>query len=221
MDKAFEWVRENGVHADEDDPYVCEDSEASKCRRMECSTCRKLTGEKCPLGNCTMVPGSACRKTSKRSGNCECTTKKCFTGGHVTGDAACIPVNEVQKGNLVLAVGEVVGYTRVHPFDKNALEAAVAQQPVAVAIEAASTIMHYKKGIIASEACGSKLDHAVLVVGYGVSRGVKYWKVKNTFGKNYGENGYLRIERGRGGECGLRLMASFPTLKNLSDVIVV
>jgi C1A family cysteine protease len=52
------------------------------------------------------------------------------------------------------------------------LQAAVAQQPVSVAIEADKAVFQsYKSGIITSTACGTSLDHGVLVVGYGTESG--------------------------------------------------
>merc|ERR1712188_152223 len=125
---------------------------------------------------------------------------------------------------MVLAVGDVVKHTDVDQTE-NALEAAVAQQPVSVAIEAdKSVFQHYTGGVLTNDACGSNLDHGVLAVGYGVDNGQKYWKVKNSWGTSFGEDGYIRIEKGdpaSGGECGIRKMASFPTLKNHAGNIVV
>jgi len=96
------------------------------------------------------------------------------------------------------------------------LEEAVAQQPVAIAIEADQlAFQFYRKGVLVGN-CGSRLDHGVLAVGYGTySDGNKYWKVKNSWGGSWGMNGYILIQRGkqvRGGECGLLLSASYPVL---------
>jgi aminopeptidase C len=48
----------------------------------------------------------------------------------------------------------------------------------------------------------SYLDHAVLLVGYGVEDGIEYWSVKNSWAESWGEEGYFRITRG-GGTCGI------------------
>merc|ERR1711924_485652 len=114
---------------------------------------------------------------------------------------------------FVLAPGDVTGHTDVESTE-NALEAAVAQQPVSFAIEAdKSAFQLYTGGVLTSDGCGEQLDHGVLAVGYGEDNGQKYWKVKNSWGAQWGENGYIRIAKfaaESGGECGIRKGASFP-----------
>jgi len=95
--------------------------------------------------------------------------------------------------------------------DENALMAAVAKQPVSVAIEADTSVFQlYESGVLTSSGCGTSLDHGVLTVGYGTDDGTAYWKVKNSWGTSWGENGYIRMERGVN-MCGISQMASYPT----------
>lgn len=49
------------------------------------------------------------------------------------------------------------------------------------------------------------ITHGILIVGYGEENGIKYWKCKNSWGDNWGEKGYFRIQRGID-ECGIESM---------------
>ena len=94
------------------------------------------------------------------------------------------------------------------------LREAVYRSPVAVSIEAdTKTFQFYKGGILDSSNCGTTLDHGVLAVGYGEEDGKKYWIVKNSWGADWGENGYVRIGRSDNedseGVCGIAKDASF------------
>merc|ERR1712232_1145401 len=102
-----------------------------------------------------------------------------------------------------------------------ALMEALAKGPVSVAIEADKQAFQlYQGGVLSSDSCGTNLDHGVLAVGYGTDGGKDYWKVKNSWGGNWGEEGYIRMERGgkfsKLGECGILQMASYPVVSALA-----
>ena len=105
----------------------------------------------------------------------------------------------------------------VKPNDQISLKSAVAQQPVAVAIEADTRYFQsYSSGVLTSPDCGTKLDHGVLAVGYGEENGQKYWLVKNSWSSSWGEDGYVKISRSDStndpGICGIAMDPSFPTV---------
>jgi KDEL-tailed cysteine endopeptidase len=69
--------------------------------------------------------------------------------------------------------------------------------PVAINIDAsADEFMFYHKGVARYD-CSAKANHAVVVVGYGYDKnlGMEYWKIKNSWGHEWGENGYIRIQK--------------------------
>jgi hypothetical protein len=95
-----------------------------------------------------------------------------------------------------------------------ALLAAVARQPIAIAIQANQLSFQLYSGGVLTDDCGTDLDHGVLVVGYGADNGTDYWLVKNSWGPNWGEDGYIKIARnmtdGSPGQCGVASMPSYP-----------
>merc|ERR1712125_231382 len=125
------------------------------------------------------------------------------SGGGTTGSC-----NSAKEGQPVVSI---TGYTDVPSRDEDALKSAVSQQPVSVAIEAdKSAFQFYSGGVLDNSACGTNLDHGVLVVGYGTDGGKDYWKVKNSWGPSWGEEGYIRMVRNKN-QCGISQQPSYPT----------
>lgn len=123
-----------------------------------------------------------------------------------------------QASKRVPAV-RISGYTDVASKDLDALESAAAGRPISVAVDAAGLGWQLYKGGVYSGglfgACGTALDHGVLVVGYDRSGG--YWKVKNSWGATWGEKGYIRLKKSTGkgaGTCGLAMEPSYPTISS-------
>ncbi|KAJ7955989.1 Cysteine Protease [Quillaja saponaria] len=87
-------------------------------------------------------------------------------------------------------------------------------RPVSVTFEVVSGFRFYKKGVYTSNTCGNTpfdVNHAVLAVGYGVEDGVPYWILKNSWGDNWGDNGYFKMELGKN-LCGIATCASYPVV---------
>ena len=86
--------------------------------------------------------------------------------------------------------------------------------PLAIAINA-DTFQYYISGIIDDDkySCDPEgLNHAVVLVGYGNENGLDYWIIRNSWGKNWGEKGYVRVSRGKG-TCGVNKCVSSAILK--------
>ena len=77
------------------------------------------------------------------------------------------------------------GHRDVEHFDEKALAAAVATTPVVALVDASRiSFQMYKSGIFSDHDCSStKLDHALLVVGYGTMDGNDYWLCQNSWGE--------------------------------------
>ncbi|KAE8659130.1 hypothetical protein F3Y22_tig00116964pilonHSYRG00158 [Hibiscus syriacus] len=95
-----------------------------------------------------------------------------------------------------------------------------AYQPVRAAIEAGGrSFQLYTSGVFKG-ICGTQLDHGVVDVGYGKD----YRIVKKSWGDQWGESGYIRMERNLGntatGKCGIAMEASYPIKKAVPAAVL-
>lgn len=116
--------------------------------------------------------------------------------------------------NYVMSISSCVDVT---PNNQLHLKEAVSIGPVSVAIEADTSVFQfYSGGVIDSVKCGNNLDHGVLIVGYGNENGKDYWLVKNSWGINWGDGGFVKIGRSSSvddeGICGIAMQPSYPVI---------
>jgi C1A family cysteine protease len=100
----------------------------------------------------------------------------------------------------------VKSYTSTQKGSESSLENAVGNiGPVSVAIDASQPSFNsYSSGIYSSSGCSStSLDHAVLVVGYNQNSQGQYWIVKNSWGTNWGQAGYVWMAKNDNDMCGI------------------
>jgi len=118
--------------------------------------------------------------------------------------------------NKTQSIKYVGGKKAVTPNNLIQFKAALVTMPVSVGIEADQDIFqHYTSGIITKD-CGDVLDHAVLVVGYTTVNNVEAFIVKNSWGTDWGLNGYVYISTDAtandgAGVCGILMDPVVPT----------
>ena len=86
----------------------------------------------------------------------------------------------------------------------------------------AAYMQTYMGGVSCPYICSKRLNHGVLLVGYGSAgfsqarfKEKPYWIIKNSWGTKWGEGGYMRIKKDikdKEGLCGLAMKASYPTI---------
>ena len=111
------------------------------------------------------------------------------------------------------ALNVVGGSVNITEGDEVELADAIANHgPVSVAFQVVSDFKGYNSGVYTSTLCNSTtqdVNHAVLAVGYGVEADTPYWIIKNSWGKDWGDKGYFKIERGKN-MCGIAVCNSYP-----------
>ena len=140
--------------------------------------------------------------------------------------------NAMQHGTK--RVSPVYGYCELSlAGGEKELMQAVSRSPVAIGLNANKKFQLYDSGILRMKDCPPaphtrdtmymSINHAALLTGWGEEElpsgeVVKYWVIKNSFGEDWGEDGYFRIERGpvtsEGlGTCGVYFESVYPIVK--------
>lgn len=123
-------------------------------------------------------------------------------------DDTCMNCKEVVK---------IIDCKNVPAYNETALKYALFENPISVAVDAGSSAFQFYSSGILNSGCGANLNHGVLLVGYGEEDGEKFWRIKNSWGKEWGENGYIRISRKdlntkSVGMCGITKKSSYPIM---------
>ena len=92
--------------------------------------------------------------------------------------------------------------------------------PLAVAIDAGDyAFQAYRSGVVTS-GCGLEINHGVVIVGFGIDDVAgQYWIVKNSWGTNWGDAGYIKIAKDayvagtyQSGQCAINRYPSYPLM---------
>jgi C1A family cysteine protease len=93
--------------------------------------------------------------------------------------------------------------------DKNEDEmktATATVSPLSICVDA-EPWQFYTGGILKASQCSTSLDHCVQITGYDTSAATPYWEVRNSWGTDWGEKGFIRLEYGKN-TCGLAIEAT-------------
>lgn len=108
----------------------------------------------------------------------------------------------------------LTGVVDIPRGDEYSLQRAIAMVgPISICLDYShKSFQFYSSGIYYEPNCNSsETNHAMLAVGYGTdSRGEDYYILKNSWGKDWGEGGYMRIARNRRNHCGVASDATYP-----------
>jgi cathepsin B len=90
--------------------------------------------------------------------------------------------------------------------------------PVETGFTVYQDFMSYKSGIYKHTTGGVLGGHAVKIVGFGVENGTQYWKVANSWGPSWGEQGHFRIAIGNCCNFDAQIIAGYANTSKLAPL---
>lgn len=113
---------------------------------------------------------------------------------------------------LPASSGWLKSYKALPGGNEGGLVAYLNNGPIAAAVTVDDSWFSYSGGVFSSASCSGAVNHAVLIVGAGTDddTGAPYWLIRNSWGPNWGEGGYMRLQRGVGTGNGICNVAQFP-----------
>lgn len=106
----------------------------------------------------------------------------------------------------------ISSFNNISDGDEVGLRKALTQQPVSVAVRANCDSFHDYGGGVLDDDCGGgeqAIDHAILAVGFDQTGNNSYYIVKNSWGGDWGEKGYVRMKIGDNLDC-IACKATYP-----------
>ena len=149
--------------------------------------------------------------------------EECPLPSNLGSNGEILPDSQVPKPKGI----RIDGYCEIAPLEGKdtilALMRAVKQQPIAVGLNI-KPLQLYGGGLVQVADCPpastdsvTAINHAAVIVGWGTDEATKkpYWLIKNSYGVDWGEDGYVRIameltEGGAYGACGLYSEQNYP-----------
>lgn len=217
LPKSFDWSDVNGVNFLEP---VMDQADCGSC--YAASSVRMLTGRhKVKLNDTSVLPWSINFPLQCSEYNQGCKGGYGFLLSKWSDDvgllpATCMRYNTAGSCQLECDLKSLKGkryraasHRYVGSFYGNSNEQLIKEElyqngPLAVGIEPDDDFMYYSDGIYKSSTQTNhtsteewqQVDHGVLLVGYGEENGQKYWRIQNSWGPDWGEDGFFRIVRG-------------------------
>ena len=88
---------------------------------------------------------------------------------------------------------------------------AIAASPVIAEVGVQNYVWQFYFSGVITGFCGNDISHFVLIVGYDTTSSPEYYIVKNSWGQDWGESGYVRISISTGvGTCGIQSVPAYP-----------